>query len=51
MIKPNLIPNRRKPRYGFHSHTERFNGRLAMIAFVGLVLLEVKIGHGILLWR
>ena len=51
MIKPTIIPKKNKPRYGFHSHTERFNGRLAMIAFIGLVLIEAKIGHGILLWR
>ena len=51
MIEPKLIPVRRKPRYGFHAHTERLNGRLAMLAFIVLVLVEVKLGHGILLGR
>ncbi len=51
MIEPKLIPIRRKPRYGFHSHTEMLNGRLAMLAFIALVLVEFKLGHGILLGR
>lgn len=44
------IPQRRLPRYGFHSHTERLNGRLAMLGFIALVAVEWKLGHGILIW-
>ena len=44
------VPQRRLPRYGFHSHTERLNGRLAMLGFIALVVVEWKLGHGILIW-
>ena len=33
MIQPKLVPQRRLPRYGFHTHTERLNGRVAMLGF------------------
>ena len=48
MLEPKMIPKRKLPQYGFHSHIERLNGRLAMIAFVALMLLEAKLGHAIL---
>ncbi|ABX09535.1 high light inducible protein [Prochlorococcus marinus] len=48
MIEPKLIPKRILPRYGFHGHTEKLNGRLAMIGFIALVILEIKLGHGLL---
>ncbi|KMM17248.1 chlorophyll a/b-binding protein [Synechococcus sp. GFB01] len=44
------IPQRRIPRYGFHSHIERLHGRIAMLGFIALVLAEWKLGHGILIW-
>ncbi len=44
------IPQRRLPRYGFHTHTELLNGRAAMLGFIALVALEWKLGHGILIW-
>ena len=50
MIKPTVIPERRLPRFGFHRHTERFNGRFAMIGFIALLLLEKKLGHGVMIW-
>lgn len=50
MIEPPVVPKRIPPRYGFHSHTERANGRWAMIGFIGLVLLEMKLGHGVMIW-
>ena len=50
MIEPTLIPKRRRPRYGFHTHTERFNGRVAMIGFMALLVLEATLGHGMLIW-
>jgi hypothetical protein len=36
-------------RWGFHSHIELLNGRIAMLGFVALVLVEWKLGHGILI--
>ncbi len=50
MLEPNIVPQKRLPRYGFHKHIENLNGRLAMIGFMALVLLEMKLGHGILTW-
>jgi hypothetical protein len=47
---PALIPRRRLPRYGFHTHIERLHGRIAMLGFIALVLVEWKLGHGILIW-
>jgi hypothetical protein len=44
------VPVRRLPRYGFHTHTERLNGRLAMLGFIALVAVEWKLGHGLLIW-
>jgi hypothetical protein len=41
MIQPKLVPQRRLPRYGFHTHTERLNGRVAV---------EAQLGHGLLIW-
>ncbi|MGG6267389.1 chlorophyll a/b-binding protein [Leptolyngbya sp. AN03gr2] len=37
-----------QPQFGFNINAERLNGRLAMIGFVSLVLLEVFTGHGII---
>ena len=50
MPQPKIIPQRKQPPYGFHLHTERLNGRLAMLGFIALVLVEVKLGHGILIY-
>ncbi len=50
MLEPKIVPKRKLPRYGFHTHTERFNGRLAMLGFIALVILEMNLGHGILIW-
>ncbi len=50
MLEPTIVPIRKKPRYGFHSHTENLNGRLAMLGFLVLLLVEFKIGHGVLIW-
>ena len=40
MIKPEIIPKRKLPRYGFHFNNERLNGRMAMVGFIALVLTE-----------
>ena len=50
MIKPEILPKRKLPRYGFHFYNERLNGRIAMIGFIALVIVEIKIGHGLLIW-
>ncbi|MEB3321056.1 MAG: high light inducible protein [Cyanobium sp.] len=44
------VPQRRLPLYGFHPHTERLNGRLAMLGFVLLLAVEWQLGHGLLIW-
>jgi hypothetical protein len=44
------VPVRRLPRFGFHTHTERLNGRVAMLGFIALLAVEWKLGHGILIW-
>ena len=51
MIEPKIVPKRKLPSYGFHNHTENINGRWAMIGFIALLLLEFKLGHGILVNR
>ena len=50
MLQPKDIPQRRLPRYGFHGHTEKLNGRVAMLGFIALLLVEFKLGHGLLIW-
>ena len=50
MIQPKLVPQRRLPRYGFHAHTERLNGRVAMLGFFALLAVEYKLGHALLAW-
>ncbi|QPN70843.1 chlorophyll a/b-binding protein [Synechococcus sp. CBW1108] len=44
------VPQRRLPRFGFHSHTELLNGRMAMLGFIALLVVEWKLGHGLLIW-
>jgi hypothetical protein len=34
-------------RAGFTAYAERLNGRLAMIGFVSLLILEIATGHGL----
>ena len=50
MIKPEIAPKRKLPRYGFHFYNERLNGRMAMIGFIALILTELFLKHGLLLW-
>ena len=50
MLDPTLVPKRRLPRFGFHTHTERLNRRLAMLGFIALVAVERWLGHGLLIW-
>ena len=44
------VPQRRLPRFGFHTHTELLNGRMAMFGFIALLVAEWKLGHGLLIW-
>ena len=50
MIKPEILPKRKLPRYGFYTYNERLNGRIAMIGFIALILAELFLKHGLLLW-
>ena len=47
MIKPEFIPKRKLPRYGFHSYNEKLNGRLAMIGFIAILFTEFLLKHGL----
>jgi hypothetical protein len=42
------VPKKRLPRWGFHARNELLHGRLAMMGFIALVLVEWKLGHGLL---
>lgn len=35
------------PHFGFTQYAEKLNGRLAMIGFVSLIILEVLTGRGL----
>tara|TARA_B100001109_G_scaffold184169_1_gene151073 strand:+ start:436 stop:588 length:153 start_codon:yes stop_codon:yes gene_type:complete len=50
MIKPEIVPKRKLPRYGFYFSNERLNGRMAMIGFIALILTEFFLKHGLLVW-
>ncbi len=50
MIEASVIPKWILPRFGFHTHTEKLNGRAAMLGFIALLVVEFKIGHGLLIW-
>ena len=39
------VPQRVLPRWGFNGHNERLHGRIAMLGFIALVLVEWKLGH------
>ncbi|MCS5699390.1 chlorophyll a-b binding domain-containing protein [Cyanobium sp. FGCU-52] len=45
------IPVRRVPRFGFHPGNELLHGRIAMLGFIALLVVEWKLGHGLLVGR
>ena len=45
MLEPTSIPQRRLPRYGFHTHIEKLNGRWAMLGFIALIGLHLVVGN------
>ncbi|RCJ16971.1 high light inducible protein [Nostoc sp. ATCC 43529] len=46
-IEPKVYVDAQGDRTGFTPYAELLNGRLAMIGFVSLIVLEVVTGHGI----
>ena len=50
MLEPTDIPQRRLPGFGFHGYTEKLKGRAAMLGFIALLAVEIKLGHGLLIW-
>ncbi|MBH8551348.1 high light inducible protein [Nostocaceae cyanobacterium CENA357] len=46
-IEPRVYVDEQGDRTGFTNYAELLNGRLAMIGFVSLIVLEVVTGHGI----
>jgi hypothetical protein len=44
------VPQRRVPRFGFHNTNEILNGRMAMLGFIALLVVEWKLGHALLIW-
>ncbi|MBD2463688.1 high light inducible protein [Oscillatoria sp. FACHB-1407] len=37
-------------QFGFNAYAEKLNGRLAMIGFVSVLVLEAVTGHGVIGW-
>ncbi len=48
-IEPKMYVDGSK-KFGFTEYAEKFNGRLAMIGFVSLMVLEAITGHGLVGW-
>ncbi|MBW4512113.1 MAG: high light inducible protein [Scytonematopsis contorta HA4267-MV1] len=38
------------PTFGFTNYAEKLNGRLAMIGFIALIVVELSTGHGLIQW-
>lgn len=47
-IEPKMYVS--EQQFGFNQHAEKLNGRLAMIGFVSLLLLEALTGNGLIGW-
>jgi hypothetical protein len=48
--QPSVVPNQNRPKTGFNRFSERLNGRVAMMAFIFVILVELVTGHGVLYW-
>ncbi|MBD2437424.1 chlorophyll a/b-binding protein [Nostoc sp. FACHB-110] len=46
-VEPRVYVDEQGDRTGFTAYAELLNGRLAMIGFISLIVLEVLTGHGI----
>lgn len=47
-VEPKVYIDEQGDRTGFTPYAELLNGRLAMIGFISLIVLEVFTGHGVL---
>ena len=47
-IEPKMYVDQGDDRFGFTEYAELINGRLAMVGFVGLVVIELISGKGLL---
>ncbi len=47
-IEPKMYVEQGEDRFGFTEYAELVNGRLAMIGFVGLIVIELVTGKGFL---
>ena len=47
--KVKLYPQE-KWEWGWNNSSEVWNGRLAMLGFIALMAVEIKLGHGLLIW-
>jgi hypothetical protein len=48
-VEPRMYVDDTK-QFGFNEHAEKLNGRLAMIGFVSLLVLEAATGYGVIGW-
>lgn len=50
MTEPSRTPRVSQSRFGFNRFVERLNARVAMLAFIGAIVLEIMTGQGVLTW-
>ncbi|QXE23241.1 CAB/ELIP/HLIP superfamily [Richelia sinica FACHB-800] len=47
-VEPKVYVDEQGDRTGFTTYAELLNGRLAMIGFLSLIILEAMTGHGVI---
>ena len=47
-VEPKVYVDEQGDRTGFTPYAELLNGRLAMIGFISLIVLEIVTGHGVI---